>query len=199
MAPETLTIDMAGFTAVNDSGWNAKIYELAKGSTYSFDLVLNNTMGTVGPTFGNYKISIVAYGGINTTRNVYDKSGNITSTTNEEISLKVIDTWDIDGSVYTKLEPTITGVTSNTNQISCSIENGKLEVRVIGTPSGFSARAGNQNGSAKQEFSSYIDGKIPYCAVTVTDTVSGLSQTINLRPYATAEGVSLNNGDDIIF
>ena len=198
-APETLTIDMAGVSAINDSDWNAKIYELAKGSTYSFDLVLNNTMGTVGPTFGNYKISIVAYGGINTTKTIFDKSGNVTSTTNEEISLKVIDTWDTNGSVYTKLEPTITGANSNTNQISCSIENGKLKVRVLGTPSGFSAETGNQNGSAKQEFSSYIEGKIPYCAVTVTDTVSGLSQTINLRPYATAEGVSLNNGDDIIF
>ena len=198
-APETLTIDMAGVTAINDSDWNAKIYELAKGSTYLFDLVLNNTMGTVGPTFGNYKISIVAYGGINTTKTIFDKSGNVTSTTNEEISLKVIDTWDTDGSVYTKFETTIYGIISNTNQISCSIENGKLKVIVRGAPSGLSALQGNQTGTAKQEFSSYIEGKIPYCAVTVTDTVSGLFQTINLRPYATAESVSLNNGDDIIF
>lgn len=199
-APETLTIDMAGFTAVNDSGWNAKIYELAKGSTYSFDLVLNNTMGTVGPTFGKYKISILAYGGINTTKNFYDKSGNITSTTNEEISLEVVDAWDNNGSVCTKFERTISGgVESNAVQLRCSIENCKLKVEVLGAPSGFSAETGNQTGSAKQEFSSYIEGKIPYCAVTVTDTVSGLSQTINLRPYATAEGVSLNNGDDIIF
>ena len=199
-APETLTIDMAGVTAVNDSGWNAKIYELAKGSTYSFDLVLNNTMGTVGPTFGNYKISIEAFGGIVATRNIYDKSGNITSTINDEINLTVVDNWDSYGTVYTRFPPTVTEtVSSDINQISCKIENGKLIVNVNGVPTGFSSETGNPNGSAKVSFSSYIDGKIPYCAVTVTDTTSGLSQTINLRPYATVEGVSLNNGDDIIF
>jgi len=193
--PQTLTIDKSGYNTVTDGDWNANIVELDCGSTYYFDLNLDNALGVVGSNFGNYKVSMVTYGGITTNQQNFDSSGTLTGTLTGEQELIVGDTWESAGSVYSYYQKT-GGLHI---AISCSIENGKLVVEAKDAATAYSWTAGSRTGSAKCNFSGYIDGMIPYTAVTVTDTVSGLSTTINIRTLTTVEAVSINGGADIIF
>ena len=193
--PQTLTIDKSGYSSVTDSDWNTNIVEVDCGSTYYFDLNLSNALGVVGSNYGDYKVSMVTYGGITTHQTNYDSSGTVTGTIDGVQELVVGDTWDSDGSVYSYYAKT----GGMHIAISCSIENGKLVVEAKDAATAYSWQTGSRVGSAKCEFSGYIDGMEPYTAVTVTDTVSGLSTTINIRTLTTVSGVSVNSGNDIIF
>ncbi|MBO5009189.1 MAG: hypothetical protein J6D20_00595 [Clostridia bacterium] len=193
--PETLVIDKTGYTSVTDSDWNANIVEVDCGNTYYFDLNLDNTLGVVGSNFGDYKISMTTYGGITTTQNNYDSTGALTGTITGEQELVVADTWDSDGSVYSYYAKT-GGLHI---AISCSIENGQLVVEAKDAASAYSWTTGSRAGSATCKYTGYIDGMEPYTAVTVTDTVSGVSTTINIRTLTTVSSVSVNGGEDIIF
>lgn len=193
--PSELTVDKSGYSSVTDSDWSANIIEVDCGSTYYFDLNLDNALGAVGSDFGDYRITMTTYGGITTHQTNYNSSGTVTGTLDGEVELKVADTWESDGSVYSYYSKT-GGLHV---AISCSIEDGKLVVEAKDAATAYSWTTGSRTGSATCNFSGYIDGMEPYTAVTVTDTVSGLSTTINIRTLTTVSGVNVNGGQDIIF
>ena len=193
--PSSLSIDKSGYSTVTDSDWNANIVEVDCGNTYYFDLNLDNALGVVGSNFGDYKITMTTYGGITTHQTNYNSSGTVTGTLDGEVELTVADTWESDGSVYSYYAKT-GGLHI---AISCSIENGQLVVEAKDAATAYSWQTGSRAGSAECEFSGYIDGMEPYTAVIVTDTVSGLSTTINIRTITTVSSVSVNGGNDIIF
>ena len=193
--PSELTVDKSGYSSVTDSDWSANIIEVDCGSTYYFDLNLDNALGAVGSNFGDYRITMTTYGGITTHQTNYNSSGTVTGTLDGEVELKVADTWESDGSVYSYYSKT-GGLHV---AISCSIEDGKLVVEAKDAATAYSWTTGSRTGSATCNFSGYIDGMEPYTAVTVTDTVSGLSTTINIRTLTTVSGVNVNGGQDIIF
>ena len=193
--PQTLTIDKSGYNSISDGDWKVNIVEVDCGGTYYFDLDLDNVLGVVGSNYGNYKISMTTHGGITTHQTNYDSNGVVTGTIDNEQMLIVGDTWESAGSVYSYYAKS-GGLHI---AMSCSIENGKLKVEAKDAATAYSWQTGSRTGSAKCEFSGYIDDMIPYTAVTVTDTVSGLSATINIRTLTTVSGVSVNSGNDIIF
>jgi len=193
--PDAFNIDKTGYSIITDSKWLTKIVEVDCGNTYYFDLDLSNALGAIDPSFGNYKITMTTHGGITTTQKNYDKNGTLTGTLAGEVELTVADLWDSDGYVYCYY-PQNGGLHIALN---CSIKNGQLVVQALHAASAYSWQTGSQAGSAKCDFSGYIDGKEPYTAVTVTDMISGLSTTINIRTTTTVTGVTVNNGNDIVF
>lgn len=193
--PQTLDIDKSGYNSVSDKDWNANIVEIDCGGTYYFDLDLDNALGVVGSNFGNYKISLATHGGITTRQTNYDANNVVTDTIDGEEQLVVADSWDLSGTVYSYYAESGGLHTA----ISCSIEDGKLVVEAKEAATAYSWAAYSRAGSAKCVYTGYIDGKVPYTAVTVTDTVSGLSTTINIRTLTTVSSVSVNGGSDIIF
>ena len=193
--PQTLDIDTSGYNSDYDNAWNANIVEIDCGGTYYFDLDLDNALGVVGSNFGNYKVSMTAHGGITTRQTNYDDKNVVTSTSDGVQQLVVADAWDSYGTVYSYYSKS-GGLHS---LVSCSIENGKLVVEAKEASSAYSWVSYSRAGSAKCVYTGYIDGKEPYTAITVTDTVSGLSTTINIRTLTTVSSVSVNGGNDIIF
>jgi len=193
--PDAFNIDKTGHSIITDSKWLTKIVEVDCGNTYYFDLDLSNALGSIDPSFGNYKITMTTHGGITTTQKNYNSSGTLTGTLDGEVELVVADMWDSDGYVYSYYAKT----GGMHIAISCSIKNGQLVVEAQDAASAYNWQTGSQAGSAKCDFSGYIDGKEPYTAITVTDMISGLSTTINIRTATTVTGVTVNNGNDIIF
>ena len=74
-----------------------------------------------------------------------------------------------------------------------SIENGKLKVIAQEMPSSFSGTQAGRSGKSVQTFDSYVDGKLPYVAITVTEVKTGISTTINIRTVSGVQSVSLSD------
>lgn len=183
--PQTLAIDTSGKTVRTDSAWNKSMVEIDCGTTSTFNLNLDNALHAVGSNYGQYTVSVVPYGAINTDILIHSNSTGTdthsTATYNHQISTA----YETNGNVITSIGNTF--IYSNVK-----IENGKLVVEAVNSPSAYSGMAGNQGGYRKETFSSYVDNKPCYIAITVTDSVSGLSATINVKTIATVSSVSLN-------
>ena len=183
--PQTLAIDTSGKTIKTDSAWNKSMVEIDCGSTATFNLNLDNDLHAVGSNYGQYTVSVVPYGAINTDILVHQNSNgsetHSTGTYNHQISTA----YETNGNV-------ITSIGNSFMYANVKIENGKLVVEAANSPSAFSGIVGNQSGYRKETFSGYVDNKPCYIAITVTDTVSGLSKSINVKTIATVSSVSLN-------
>lgn len=183
--PQTLTIDTSGKTVKTDSAWNKSMVEINCGTTATFNLKLDNDLHAVGSNYGNYTISVTPYGAINTDILVHQNSNgsetHSTGTYNHQISTA----YETNGNV-------ITSIGNSFIYANVKIENGQLVVEAQNSPSAFSGIVGNQSGYRKETFSGYVDNKPCYIAITVTDAVSGLSKSINVKTIATVASVSLN-------
>ena len=193
--PETLEISKGNNTSVADTDWGVNVVELDCNKTYYFDLNLDNTLHSVGTKYGNYKISLQGFGGIKIKSTAYNSSGTQTGVSYVDYALSASNQFDDTGSCYTFY----TKSGGMHLSITCSIENGKLKVETKDAAGAYYATPAGPGGRAVHEFDSYLDGKLPYTAITVTDSVSGLTATINIRTDSYVTGVSVNGGNDITF
>lgn len=193
--PETLSINKGSHSSVADTDWGVNVVELDCNKTYYFDLNLDNTLHSVGTKYGNYSISLEGFGAIKIKSTAYNSSGTQTSQNFVDYELSAANQFEDNGSCYTFYQKS----GGMHIAISCSIENGKLKVQTKDAAGAYYAIAAGPGGKAVHEFDSYVDGKLPYTAVTVTDTISGLSATINIRTDSYVTGVSVNGGNDITF
>ncbi|MBO4736369.1 MAG: hypothetical protein J5614_08230 [Paludibacteraceae bacterium] len=186
--PQTLAIDTSGKTIKTDSSWNKSMVELDCNGTYTFNLNLDNDLHAVGSNYGQYTVSVVPYGAINTTIVIHSNSTGQDTTSTATYQHKIATSYETNGNVITAL-----GTNDALVYANVYVENGQLVVVTGKSPSAFSAITGNQGGYKKENFSGYVDNKPCYIAITVTDTVSGLSKSINVKTIATVSSVSLNN------
>ena len=187
--PETLTIDTTGKTVGTDSNWNVTMVSLSCGTENLFNLNLSNSLNSVGSGFGQYTVSLTPYGGINYNVTGYDKNGNETGTTSQSANLQATDAtfYAENGYGYSYIDKPGGMLLA----MKVSIENGKLKVEAQEAISAFSYWYYSRTGDAHGEFASYQNGKQPYLKITVTETTSGLSQTINVKTVATISGLNM--------
>ena len=82
--------------------------------------------------------------------------------------------------------------------LKLTVENGKLMVQAGSPIASYYSIRGDRPGYLERHFREYTDGKVPYFTVTVTETVSGLSDTINVKTMPTVSRVTMSH-DEMTF
>ncbi len=187
--PTSIDISTTGATNKNVSGWNKNMLEVKCGTVYNFAINLNNEFGLVGSSFEpEFEFSVIGHGSINVTQTIFDKSGATTATNHPVYEMKVADTRSMDGQIYTFFEKS-GGLCTN---CTFKIENGILIVTPKNMASSYSASSYNPSGGARWEFASYVDNKMPYATVTVTEKKTNLTKTFDIIVSSGVQSVSLS-------
>jgi hypothetical protein len=183
--PTTLGIETTDATVITDSGWNVKIAEVSCGTTYNFNLAPNNEFGSVGSAFvPNYTVSFTTAGTfVMNNGTMY----NATSGGTETVSL--------DGWVNNTITYQYDTYVKHNRYISFSIVDNKLQIIPENVVSGLTDLSDvSGRGWTGKRFGSYTDAsKIPYVTITVTETKTGLSQSVNVRCISSVKSVSLSS------
>ena len=186
--PQTLTIDTTGKTVKTDTAWNKSMVELQCGSEYYFDLDLDNDLHAVGSSYGNYTFSVEAFGSIDLNVHTHNNSTGTDNYTTETENHLVGDVLESSGYIYTFFqEPG-----SLLPVVHVELRDGKLYVKAERAISSLSGITGNRGGYAEKTFKQYTDGKCPYATITVTETTTGLTKSINVKTIATVTNVNMS-------
>ena len=186
--PQTLTINTSGKTVKTDTAWNKSMVELQCGSDYTFNLDLDNDLHAVGSSYGNYTFSVATFGTIQVNLHAHNNYSGEDTYSVETEEYKIADLLESDGYIYTFFEEP----GGLCNVLRVEIENGKLVVKAQRAISSLAGISGNRGGYAERTFKEYTDGKCPYVTITVTETTTGLSKSINVKTIATVTNVNMS-------
>ena len=184
--PETLTIDKSAYSTAYDSTVSKDLTQIYSNSTYDIPLVLSNAMNSVGSGYGSYKITLTAPGTILVNNKVVTNSTGAVTNNTEEYTFSIQE--NSDGSLY----PTVQIGSSFLTPIEVSIVNGKLHVVTKDAMLAYSTYSGNPAGSSTRTVTGMKNGQTAYYSVTVTETNTNLSQTINFKILSKVSGVNLS-------
>ena len=192
--PSEIDVDLSDLSMVTDTDWNTDIAEVGQTTTYH-EIALSNVFGAPGADFTpEYDIVLEAHGGIKTKNTTHDASGNLTGTEQGELTLQTMDFFDTAGyySAY------FAG-TAIANQIFVGIRDGQLYISGQSYPTAYNTEKKNADGTvSKAVFDGYIDDMEPYVTVTLTEKVTGITYTFNVRTVGTVSDVNLDS-NEIIF
>lgn len=175
--PTSLTVEPKGATLVDDNIWNVSIANVYCGTTYNFDLNLDNEFGMVGSSFtSNYTISIEAIGSFEAQQINYTSHGTTYGAT-QTMTLKSFVNMASSGNEY----------------FSCSITNGKLQVIPKNVLSNVYTIIGASSQGSSGLYYKSSTSQMPYIKVTITETNSGLSTSINLRVQSEVSSIGLSS------
>jgi len=188
-APTTIDIATTGATSKTVAGWNKNMVEVKCGTVYNFPINLNNEFGLVGNAYTpEYEFSVVAHGSIVTTQTVSDINGNVTAVNHPVYEMQSADTRSYNGTIYTFF-PEARSICTN---CVFEIKDGALIVTPRAMASSYRGESYDRTGSSIWVFESYVENKMPYATVTITETKSGLSKTIDIIVGSGVQSVSLS-------
>ena len=192
--PSEIDVDLNDLSMVTDTDWNTDIAEVGQTTTYH-EISLSNVFGAPGADFTpEYDIVLEAHGGIKTKNTTYDASGNLTGTEQGELTLQTMDFFDTAGYYSAYFAGTAVA-----NQIFVGIRDGQLYISGQSYPTAYNTEKKNADGTvSKAVFDGYIDDMEPYVTVTLTEKVTGLTYTFNVRTVGTVNDVNLDYSE-IIF
>ena len=195
--PSEIEVDLSDLSMVTDTDWNVDVAEVAGDNTTTLHAInLSNIFGEPSTGFTpEYDVELTAHGGILTQRTTYDASGNQTATEQVEVDLQTMDFFDTMGyfSAYFMSDK------GAFNTLYVGIRDGQLYINGLNYPAAFNAAKSNPDGtSSKAVFTGYADGMEPYVTVTLTENVTGISYTFNVRTIGTVSNVNLDYSE-IIF
>lgn len=154
-------------TNINIDGtatYSGDAYRLGIGQTYTFNASLSNPFNSIGTDYQNLEVSI---NGVGSVILGYMEYYNQSGTSN----------W------YDTSDTTVTLDSLKDNFITASISNGVITVNTIKTIESYYSSSQRMDGGRttayNDKFRSYVDDC--YFTLTVTEPVSGLTETINLR------------------
>lgn len=192
--PSSLSITPTGTTAVTDSGWNVPIANIYSGKKYDFDLVFDNIYHSVDKNFVPiFTCEVVGVGTYKLHRTISEKGTIVTDDTitvspTDKVKVKQLGvTGEIDYDVM------------DMRLMKASIQGGKLHFDVYSTIQSLNFQQAYNSARTsyyKYNFESYTDvNKRPYFQIKVTETNTGISQTVNVRIESNVTGVTLNNSE----
>ena len=186
--PSEIDVDLSDLSMVTDTDWNTDIAEVGQTTTYH-EIALSNIFGAPGADFTpEYDIVLEAHGGIKTKNTTHDASGNLIGTEQGELTLQTMDFFDTAGyySAY------FAG-TAIANQIFVGIRDGQLYISGQNYPAAYNTEKKNADGIvSKAVFDGYIDDMEPYVTVTLTEKVTGITYTFNVRTVGVVSDVTLD-------
>lgn len=194
--PSTLEIVATGAEVKTDSGWNVPIVEVFSGKEYNFDLKFDNIFHSVNSNFvPNFTCEIVGVGQIELLYEKKNSSGVLTDSLTSTFGMS--DTLEI-------IKNNSNGVDSGEKKLvsiqskyfSANIENGLLKIVSKQAISAFRLYNSGRSYEEVYTFNGYVDeNKKPYYQILITETQTGLSQTVNIRMEASVSEVKLNNSE----
>ena len=192
--PSEIDVDLSDLSMVTDTDWNTDIAEVGQTTTYH-EIALSNVFGAPGADFTpEYDIVLEAHGGIKTKNTTHDASGNLTGTEQGELTLQTMDFFDTTGYCSAYLAGT-----SVHNTIFVGILDGQLYLSGQNYPAAYNTEKKNADSTvSKAVFDGYIDDMEPYVTVTLTEKVTGITYTFNVRTVGTVSDVNLDYSE-IIF
>lgn len=192
--PSTLEIVTTGAEVKTDSGWNVPIVEVFSGKEYNFDLKFDNIFHSVNSNFvPNFTCEVVGVGTYNLHRTI---SENGTIVTNDTITVSPTDKVKVKQfGVTGEIDYDILGM----QLMNVSIQGGELHFDVYSTIQSLNFQQAYNSARTsyyKYNFESYTDvNKKPYFQIKVTETNTGISQTVNVRIESNVTGVTLDNSE----
>jgi predicted small secreted protein len=192
--PSEINVDLSDLSMVTDTDWNTDVAEVGQTTTYH-EISLSNIFGAPGADFTpEYDIVLEAHGGIKTKNTTHDASGNLTGTEQGELTLQTMDFFDTAGYYSAYFAGTAVA-----NQIFVGIRDGQLYISGQSYPTAYNTEKKNVDGTvSKAVFDGYIDDMEPYVTVTLTEKVTGITYTFNVRTVGTVSDVNLDYSE-IIF
>ena len=125
----------------------------------------------------------------------YRRTPNLTGTEEGEITMQTMDFFDTVG-YYSAYYMSDKGAF---NTLYVGIRDGQLYLSGLNYPAAFHSEKTNTDGTvSKVVFDGYIDDMEPYVTVTLTEKVTGISYTFNVRTVGTVNHVNLDYSE-IIF
>lgn len=177
-APESVVISGNGIAPVGHSGIGS-YYALPTGSSYSFSLAGENSFGDVRADM-SFTFSVSAEGNIITQDRKYNGNTGVNTY--------------VDGTQETLAIKDITKVSNYVpNAYECSLSGNTLTIKSNSTLTEYysSSQRVSQMVTYYDSFKQFENDNW-YYYVTVTETNSGISQTIKFRPIASVSSVSLS-------
>ncbi|MBQ1982806.1 MAG: hypothetical protein II229_06260 [Clostridia bacterium] len=192
--PSEIDVDLSDLSMVTDTDWNTDVAEVGQTTTYH-EISLSNVFGAPGADFTpEYDIVLEAHGGIKTKNTTHDASGNLTGTEQGELTLQTMDFFDTAGYYSAYFAGTAVA-----NQVFVGIRDGQLYISGQSYPAAYNTEKKNADGTvSKAVFDGYIDDMEPYVTVTLTEKVTGITYTFNVRTVGTVSDVNLDS-NEIIF
>lgn len=194
--PSAMEVDLSDATIVTDTDWNVGVMEIDSGNVTTYhEINLSNIFGKPTAEFTpEYDIVLEAHGGIYTKNSTYDANGNLLSTERGELALRTEDFMDI--MHYCSAYFSGFGIV---NCLYVGLRDGQLYISGPSYPASFSTEKKNSDGTVtKAVFDGYIDDMEPYVTVTLTETVTGITYTFNVRTVGLVNDVNLDHGE-IVF
>jgi hypothetical protein len=191
-----MEVDLSDANIVTDTDWNVDVVEVGGDQTTSYHAIsLSNIFGEPGADFTpEYDIVLEAHGGIKTKNTTHDASGNLTGTKQGELTLTTMDFFDTVG-YYSAYYMSAKGAF---NTLYVGIRDGQLYVTGLTYPEAITWEKTVGENITKTTFEGYIDDMEPYVIVTLTEKVTGLTYTFNVRTVGTVNDVNLDS-NEIIF
>ena len=192
--PSTMEVDMSNASIVPDLDLALDMVEIGQVTTYH-EINLSNIFGEPGEDFTpEYNIVLEPQGGIYTANTTLDADGNQIASDRSELFLQTMDFMHTAG--YCSAYFAGTGVV---NYVYVGIRDGQLYIAGQNYPTAYNTEKENTDGTvAKAVFDGYIDDMEPYVIVTLTEKVTGLTYTFNVRTVGTVNDVNLDYSE-IIF
>lgn len=184
--PSEMEINVNGMTAVQDSGWGKQIYQIKTSQTYSLDISLSNIFNQVNPAFvPNYKVELAGVGTFKLTKTINGtNSETLTVSPSDKITYQNATGRDVTFDISNEI-------------LGATITNNQVKITPYGVLSAINRKNyldSNRTQYIQFVFDSYSDStKIPYYELTVTETNTGISKTINIRVVSGVTGLSLDH------
>lgn len=178
--PSEVLFDASGLEPETDAGWGVNVYKASTSGNYSIGISLDNFFHKVDPSFvPNYTLDVKAVGTI-----------NVRYTSNE--GANEVYEQDLNGEYYNDGS----GRKVLSDLITYQISDGTLVIDPVRAVNALTHSRSLDGGRTRRywNFESYTDSaKIPYFEFKVTETNTGLTQTINIRIISGVNGVSLDH------
>ena len=193
--PSNMEVDLSDAVIVPDTDWNAAVMEIGSGNvTTNHEINLSNIFGAPGEDFTpEYDIVLEAHGGIHIKDTLYNASGEAAFSEERDEILQTMDFFDTAGycSAYFSAGSVF-------NYVYVGIRDGQLYVTGLTYPEAITWEKTVGENITKTTFEGYIDDMEPYVTVTLTEKVTGLTYTFNVRTVGTVNDVNLDS-NEIIF
>lgn len=191
--PTELGFTTSSMTGKVDSGWGGiTVYEAQCGNTYSIPITLDNGFHAIGEDFvPSYTIEVTAKGDVKyrTISTTYNRNGGVVSSTSED-KTQAYDSDIIGAAAYGSKN------LGNAFEDTISVELSEGQLKIV-PKAALSALSYTDTRTSTHyirstDFQPADASKVPYVEIKVTETKTGISQTIAVRVIATVNSIELD-------
>lgn len=191
--PTELGFTTSSMTGKVDSGWGGiTVYEAQCGNTYSIPITLDNGFHAIGEDFvPSYTIEVTAKGDVKyrTISTLYNRNGGVVSSTSED-KTQAYDSDIIGAAAYGSKN------LGNAFEDTISVELSEGQLKIVPKAAlsalSYTDTRTSTNYVRSTDFQPADASKVPYVEIKVTETKTGISQTIAVRVIATVNSIELD-------